>query len=447
MSGELGERWAVLGGGLLGQVLALRLAGAGKQVTLIEAAPEMGGLAGAWAVGEVTWDRFYHVILPADSRTLGLMDEIGLGQAVRWERSRTGFFANGRLSPLDGALDYLRLPALGLVGKARLAATLMMAGRIRDGRPLERVTARDWLSRWSGRQAFERIWRPLLRAKLGDNADIASAAFIWATARRLYLARKGGAKSEVLGFVDGGYARVLAALRDRLAQAGVEVRAGCPVSRVARQEGGLRVETPAGALGFDRVVSTLPAGATARLCPDLDPGLRARLDGVVYQGIICASVVLDRPLGGSYLTYLTDPDLPFTAVVEMSALTGTERFGGRTLAYLPRYVTQVDPYWDLDDDAIRERFLAGLRRVFPDSAQAEVLAFRLARVRNVMAVPTLGYSEAAPPVETNLDGLFVVNSAQITDGTLNVDATLGVLDRALPRLLAAEPRNALRSAA
>ena len=441
------ETWCIAGGGVLGQVLALRLAQAGKTVTLYEAAPQTGGLAAAWTIDDITWDKFYHVILPADRRTRGLVDEIGLGDTLVWERTRTGFFAEGQMSSLDGAIDYLRLPTLGLIAKLRLAFTLVMASRISNGQPLEHIPVKEWLTKWSGRSAFERLWKPLLRAKLGDNADRASATFIWATARRLYLARKGGAKTEVLGFVDGGYKRVLDALADRLEQLGVTVVTGCPVTRIAPHAGQLRVETAKGAHVFDRVVSTMPSGPTARICEALSPEIRSRLDGVVYQGILCASVVLNRPLGGYYLTYLTDPDLPFTAVVEMSALTGTHRFGDRTLVYLPRYATQEDPYWQLDDATVQARFIEGLQKVYPDLADRDIAAFRLARVRNVMAVPTVGYTDVVPPVTTNIDGLYIVNSSQITDGTLNVDATLGVIDRALPQLLSEAPDRSVRSAA
>jgi protoporphyrinogen oxidase len=385
--------------------------------------------------------------LPGDTRTLGLLGELGLGDAVAWERTRTGLYDGTRMYPLDGVMDYLRLPTLGPVAKGRLAFTLMMAARIRDGRPLEQIPVGDWLTRWSGRAAFERLWQPLLRAKLGDNSKLASAAFIWATIRRLYLARSAGAKTERLGYIDGGYARVLAALRARLEAAKVEVLTGCPVLGVAQHADRLRVDTGRGPRVFDRVVSTLPCGPTARLCPELSPDIQSRLDGVVYQGIICASVVLDRPLAGRYLSYLTDPVLPFTAVVEMSALTGTERFDGRTLVYLPRYVTQSDPYWDLSDDEVERRFLAGLRRIFPDLTPGSLLATRLARVRNVMAVPTVGYPDVVPPVTTNVEGLFVVNSAQIADGTLNVDATLGVVERALPLLISEVPARPARVAA
>jgi protoporphyrinogen oxidase len=433
------ERWAVLGGGMLGQAAALRLRQAGHDVTLIEAAPDLGGLAAPWSVAGVTYDKFYHVILPFDERTLALLKELGLDREVEWKKTGTGFFSGDRLVPLNGALDYLRLPVIGMVGKLRLAALLMAGARIRDGAPLDRVPVEDWLVRWCGRSCYEGIWKPLLRAKLGDNYRLASAAFIWASIRRLYLARKGTAKVEQLGYVRGGYKRILDALLARLEASGVRVLTGAPVRQVSRSPGGFVVRTADRALQFDRVISTLPAGLTARICEDLSPEERDRLSGVVYQGILCASLVLNRPLGGHYLTYLTDPALPFTAIVEMSALTGTGDFGGRTLVYLPRYVTQEDAFWGLDDAEIEARFLAGLRRVYPDLGADEVEGFRCARVREVMAVPTVGYRDRVPPVATSIPGLYVVNSAQIIDGTLNVDATLGALEAAMPVLAAGTP--------
>ncbi|RPH39864.1 MAG: hypothetical protein EHM87_23345, partial [Burkholderiales bacterium] len=45
----------VAGGGLLGMVLALRLAQSGHPVTLLEAAPRAGGLAGAQSIGGLDW--------------------------------------------------------------------------------------------------------------------------------------------------------------------------------------------------------------------------------------------------------------------------------------------------------------------------------------------------------------------------------------------------------
>ena len=61
-------RWAVVGGGMMGMAAALRLVERGQRVTLLEAAPELGGLTSSWRVGDVEWDKFYHVITLSDSR-------------------------------------------------------------------------------------------------------------------------------------------------------------------------------------------------------------------------------------------------------------------------------------------------------------------------------------------------------------------------------------------
>ena len=78
---------------------------------------------------------------------------------------------------------------------------------------METLPVDQWLRRWSGRRTFERFWLPLLRAKLGDAYQQASAAFIWATIQRLYAARRTGLKKEMFGYVPGGYARIARPLR------------------------------------------------------------------------------------------------------------------------------------------------------------------------------------------------------------------------------------------
>ena len=61
------DHWAVLGGGVLGMTVALRLAQQGHQVTLLEGRQHLGGLADAWQLGDITWDRHYHVTLLSDT--------------------------------------------------------------------------------------------------------------------------------------------------------------------------------------------------------------------------------------------------------------------------------------------------------------------------------------------------------------------------------------------
>jgi protoporphyrinogen oxidase len=209
---ETTQNVAIVGSGFLGMTLALRLAGQGHRVTIFEASDRIGGLAASWEIGDITWDKHYHVTLASDSHTRGLLEEIGLGDDLRWVETKTGFFTDGKLYSMSDTAEFLRFPPLGLIGKLRLGATIFYASRLRDWKALEKVSVEKWLTKLSGRKTFEKIWLPLLKAKLGDAYKETSAAFIWATIQRMYAARNSGMKKEQFGYVRGGYARVLEAV-------------------------------------------------------------------------------------------------------------------------------------------------------------------------------------------------------------------------------------------
>ena len=436
-SGTDAVRWGVIGGGQLGMTLALRLAQQGKPVTLLEAGDRLGGLADAWELGDVRWDRHYHVTCLSDTVLRAVLRELGLESEIAWRETQTGFYGpDGRLVPISTNMEILRNLPLSLFAKFRLGLTIQYAARIRDGKRLEHVPVAEWLRKLSGRAAFEQLWLPLLRAKLGDNYRVASASFIWAVIERLSKARRIGLDKERFGYVPGGYGRVNDAFAERLRSLGVEIRLRHPVQRVASDEHGVAVETADGERErFDHVAVTLPAPVAADVCAGLSEDEVRRLRGITYQGLVCSSLLLRRPLAEYYLTYITDQSLPFTAVVEMSTLVDQDaQYGGRSLVYLPTYVTGTDPLLDADDDTIREQCLAGLERMYPHFRREDVLAFRTSKVRNVLAISTLGYSDALPPRTTSVPGVHIVNSAHIVNGTLNVNETMQLAQTEAERL-------------
>ena len=426
---------AIVGGGMLGLTLALRLAQRGDAVTLFEAAPTFGGLAAPWTVGDIIWDRHYHVTLFSDAHLRALLGELGLDEEMRWGTVGTGFYSGGRLHPMNNALDFLRFPPLGLIDKLRLGLTIVRASRIRESLPLEDVPVERWLCAQSGRKTFEKIWRPLLLAKLGERYTEASAAFIWAIIVRLYAARRAGLGSERFGYLPGGYARTIATLEAKLERLGVELRPATRVSAVTHAGSGALVTLEGGErLAFDRAVVTLAAPLAARVVPDLSSDERERLTSKLYGGIVCASLVLDEPLGPYYVTNLTDEGLPFSAVIDMSSVVDRSEWNGKALVYLPKYVKPTDPLFDESDERIEEAFVGALERMYPHFSRDRVRAFRISRVREVFPIATLGYSRGLPPIATSVPNVFLLNSAHIVNGTLNVNETLALVPRGLEAL-------------
>jgi len=434
-------RTAIVGGGMLGLALALRLTQRGERVTVFEAAPEYGGLAAAWTLGDVVWDRHYHVTLFSDTRLRALLHELDLERDVRWTSVGTGFYSGGRFHPMNGALDFLKFPPLGLIDKLRLGLTIVGGSRISDPTPLERTTVEAWLTKWSGRKTFETIWKPLLRAKLGERYRDASAAFIWAIIVRLYAARRAGLGSERFGYVPGGYARIIDTLVAQLRARGVELVASVRIASIRSDgEGVALVRENEEVRHFDRVVVTSAAPLAAKLIPDLQADERDRLASKIYGGIVCASLLVDEPLGPYYVTNLTDAWVPFSAVIDMANVVDRATWKGRALVYLPKYVRPDDPLFEESDAAIEASFLEALERMYPRFSRANVRAFAVSRVREVFPIATLRYSQSLPPVATSVPGVYTLNSAHIVNGTLNVNETLGLVDVGLAALDAVPPQ-------
>jgi protoporphyrinogen oxidase len=433
---------AIIGSGFLGLTLALRLVERGERVTLFESAPEIGGLASAWQIGDVTWDRHYHVTLLSDSFTRKIVEEIGLGDEYEWVETRTGFYTDGKLVSMSNTAEFLKFPPLDLISKLRLGATIFYAARVKDWKALEKISVEGWLTKLSGKKTFEKMWKPLLMAKLGEAYKETSAAFIWATIQRMYAARNSGLKKEMFGYVRGGYARVLKRFEEVLREKGVDIRLNSIVQKIDRNEDGrfnIATWSPesvppavAGGLtqGFDRVIFTGPSNVAAKIIPDLADSEKQKLQNIRYQGIVCASVLMKNSLSNFYVTNITD-ETPFTGIIEMSALVDKSEFGGRALVYLPKYVAPDDELFDKTDAEIEETFLTALEKMYPHFSRKDVETFKISRVRQVFPLPVLDYSAHLPSINTSIEGLYIVNSAHIVNGTLNVNETVQLAENFL----------------
>lgn len=476
------KKIAIVGSGFLGMTLALRLAEKGAKVTILESADHIGGLASTWQIGDVVWDKHYHVTLASDSYTRKLVGELGLADEFRWTETKTGFYTDGKLVSMSDVKEFLTFPPLGLISKLRLGATIFWASRVKNWKRLETIPVETWLTRLSGKRTFRKIWKPLLKAKLGDAYSETSAAFIWATIQRMYAARSSGMKKELFGYVKGGYARVLERFGEVLLEKGVEIRFNAQVESIEKLKSGvIRVETfptrrlddvktsvtrqvtkyaefrataaiapgfsgafmsephhktgqvitysePANTAHFDEVILTCPSPVAGKVLVEADAQERKALASTRYQGIVCASVLLRCPLSKFYVTNITD-DAPFTGVIEMTTLVDKREFDGKTLVYLPRYAAPTDEIFDWSDEEIEKMFLSGLEKMYPHFRSQDVISFKISRVRNVFPLPVVNYSKFLPNMKTSVDGVYVVNSSHILNGTLNVNETIQLAER------------------
>ncbi|HEX9706182.1 MAG TPA: FAD-dependent oxidoreductase [Steroidobacteraceae bacterium] len=412
-------RVGIIGGGLMGLALAERLGAAGHQVCVYERARQPGGLATWQDFGRFTWDRFYHVILPSDTSLLEFIRGLGLADRMRWRATRTGYYVDRQFHSLSSGIDFLRFPLLNLWSKFRLAVTILYCSRISDWRRLERQTVEEFLVRLSGRSTFDKFWKPLLLAKLGEHYRRVSAVFIWTYVKRLFSARDAAAQKEQLGYVSGGYRTVFQRLLDRIAQASGRTLMGVEVQAV-RPNGasGIEVRADGIAESFDKVIFTGPVNAMRQV---VDPELVMvpPQGDIEYLGVICLALITRKPVVPYYILNIADESVPFTGIIGMSSLVDIEETSGLYLTYLPKYVLSDDPMLQKEDDELKVEFMRGFNRMFPDFEERDIESAQVNRAFKVQPLQVIDYSSRVQAPGTRHKDFYVVNTAQFVANTLN----------------------------
>jgi len=444
---------AVIGGGITGITAALYLAKTGRfRVTLFEKEKELGGLSRSYRWKDIVWDRFYHVILSTDTHLLKLIESLNLQNEISWCDSKSGFYDKGRLVSFSSALDFLLFPFLSIWQKFRLAAGIIFCSRIKDPDKLGRVYVRQWLTGVFGRRVYEKFWDPLLRSKLGTARGRTSGAFMWATIKRMYGARSSGTKQEKMGYVHGGYHRILQFAESELEKRGVKILTQNTVTKVSARldsytlkkngaidthlsthsEEMVSIETFSNTLKFDKVLLTIPSPSILRMLGDPDDHpYWQMLHGVDYLSMVCVFLVLTRKLSPYYVINLLDKSLPFTGIIEATNVVLPTEVGNRHLIYLPKYLPAEDPMNHVEDDQIIEYFVANLKKVYPDLSNEDILHRQIFREKYVQPLQELNFLDRAMGFKTPLDNIYIVNSSMIYNSNLNNNAVIDLAQRAV----------------
>ena len=429
-------RIGVVGAGILGTVLSLRLAQAGADVTLLERAPSPGGLAGSIDFGGHRVDRFYHVIVPSDERMIALAEELGLGDQLSFTPVGVGFFIDGEMHPFNGIGAFLRFPPLSPLGRARLAWFVAQCQLRSDYDALERKPLEQWLTRHCGRELVERIWRPLLDSRFDSKHEELPATYLWARTNRMRSAREGRSGGEKMGCLKGGHETLVLAAAARAEELGVDIRLGAGVEGLLRDEDGAvtGVRVDGEEERFDLTIATLQPPALRHLLPEeLQPLLSAYPSR--YLGVVCLVLKLRHSLLPYYSVNICDPT-PITTVVETSHVVGTEHTDGLRLAYLPKYCDPSAPEFSEDDRSIYDRFTAMLARLAPGFRHEDVVDWTVQRAPLVEPVHALGHEPRVAPVWPEVAGLGLASASQIYPRLLNGESVLEMADRVASEALA-----------
>jgi protoporphyrinogen oxidase len=415
----------VLGGGLAGLTAAYQLSKKGHQVLLFESEPYLGGQASTFEIEGSRVERYYHHIFTGDVDMVDLIEELGLSDRMQWLTSKVGFFYGGEIYDFVTPLDLLRFEPLGLWHRIRAGLITLYLQRFGDWRDLEDFTAEQWMRRYAGRQAYEVIFAPLLRAKFGEYYDQVTMSWLWSKFKDRVGSRSKGMTRELLGYMDGSFQPFIDALADGITARGGRILSGTPVESLTIED--LRVKN---------VIATVPSFVFLDIVPDLPEEYASQLREVSYQSALCLVLKMKRSLSRIYWLNISDSAFPFVGAIEHTNLIPTEEYNGKHILYLSNYVSNSDPLYSVSAEELLAHYLPSLKRINAEFDRDWVEEMWLYREDAAQPIITRGYSRRIPSQQTPVKGLYLANTTQIypQDRGMNYSVRLGrvVSDLAAP---------------
>ena len=406
---------AVVGAGFGGLAAAYELSKAGSNVTVLERDNSLGGLAATFNAGGQDLEKFYHHWLGTDKEIFDLIREIGFGHKLTFKSSKVGIYYAAKTFKFSSPLDLLKFEPLPFLSRLRFGVSILYSWTLKNTKYLETVTAEEWLVKVAGAKSYETVWRPLLIGKFGEDfyREVA-AIWIWNKLIQRGKSRDKRAK-EFLGYYQGGFSEFIRDLTKEIKDRGAEVELNANVTRI-REGLGSSVDLLVNGRwrGFDKVIYTGHV-------PELVSMYKASgfikqandLNCIKYLANVCLILETTASLSDTYWLNVNDLSFPFVGIIEHTNFEGKDKYDGKHLIYLSKYVPSSHPLYAMTRDEMTDFAIPHIKRLFPEFQASSISNSFLWKADFAQPLITKNYSSFIPSVETDIPNFFLSTMAQV----------------------------------
>lgn len=373
----------VIGGGISGLAAAWFLVRShpGVEVTVLEAAPRVGGKLAVSDVAGIAVDEGAESFIASRPEALRLAREVGLEtELVTPVQFKASVLTGGKVRPMPAgqfmgiptdlrslaASEVLSLPGLLRVPMDRVLGPTPLGQDVSVGR---------YIAARVGREVVDRLVEPLLGGVYSGRADdLSMQATMPALFREVHHDRSllsatqrvagggmtaaGARRGMPFRGVVGGVGRVPGAMAAALVGTGAQIRTRATVRSLVATETGWSIEVGAASapevLTADGVIVATPAAAAARLLAEVAPGVAMELAGIEAASVATIA-----------LAYRAE-DVP-------DELTGSGLLIPPIEGRVVKAVTYLDRKWDWINAAAQRAGLCMLRASIGRAGESEVL--------------------------------------------------------------------------
>jgi protoporphyrinogen oxidase len=396
----------VIGAGAMGLAAAHYALKLGHEVDVIEADKVAGGMAAHFDFDGLSIERFYHFVCKPDAPTFALMEDLGIGDKMRWRETSMAYRQGGRLHKWGDPISLLTTSLLNPIEKLRYGAQMFFTSRRKRFDDLETRSAKDWIEQGAGKSVYDKLWRRLMDLKFYEYADDVSAAWIATRVRRVGNSRKSLFQEE-LGYIEGGSETLVAALVESIERQGGRIHLGCPAEQVETADGKV-IGVAAGGRLFpaDAVICTVPTPFVAGLVPDLPQASKEAYAAIRNIGVICVIHKLKQRVTPHFWVNIVEPDIEIPGVIEFSNL----RPMPDTVVYVPYYMPVTGPKWSWSDQQLIDESFGYIKKLNPALTDADRLTSKVGRLRYAQPLCEPGFAAKIPPIRTPIAGLQIADT-------------------------------------
>jgi protoporphyrinogen oxidase len=338
-----------------------------------------------------------------------------------------GIFFDRQINKFSTPLDLLKFKPFNFFEKIKFGLSIIYLQKLENWNKLENITAKDWLTKWVGNKVYNVMWKPLLKIKFGKKTDKISAAWLWGRINPRSKSRSGGMFKEKLGYLDGGFKKIIDELERKIIKNGGKIIKNKSIEKIKLNINEIdHIICSKKKYKFDLIISTVSIPTLLKLTELLKESYVKELRKIEYQSVVCMTLILKKSLSDIYWLNICDPKIPFGGIIEHTNFIQKEKYGGHTIVYLFNYIPKNHKFYSIKDKELFKTYLKGLKKVFPEFSEKWIKNYVIYRDEFATPIYTKNYSHTVPKHKTPIKNLYIANTSQIYPFDRNINNSVKI---------------------